>query len=303
MTESEWLARLRPLAGAPEARGLLDDAAVLDAGGALVLTQDMLVEGVHFLADDPPDSIAWKLVAVNLSDLAAKGASPVGILLGYPLLGDGAWDSAFISGLESVLTHHVVPLLGGDTVAPGGGRRTLVTTALGRAHPSGMPSRAGARPGQGVWVTGTLGDAGAGLRSVRGALPYDDHLVARYRRPEPRLAEGRALCPHASAMMDVSDGLLIDLSRLLAASNAGATMELSALPLSPSYRRLVGETRAARLAAATAGDDYELLFTCNGDPPVPATRIGEVVAGSGLQLVHDGEPVPLPPSLGWEHAG
>lgn len=302
MNEAAFIAALRALATDPAARGLLDDAAVLPRpAGDLVLTTDILVEGVHFLPDDPPGDVAWKLVATNLSDLAAKGARPLGVLLGYALLGEPAWHEAFVEGLSTALHQLDTPLLGGDTVAPGHGPRTLSVTALGAASQAGTPSRAGAKPGDGVWITGTLGDAGAGLRILRGELGPEAYPVARYRRPEPRLAAGAGLAAHVSAMMDVSDGLLIDLSRLTAASGVGAAIDLSRVPLSPAFGRLLGTGPDARLFAATAGDDYELLFTMAGEPPVPATRIGDILAGKGLTLFDGPDPVPLPASLGWEH--
>lgn len=269
--------------------------------GELVVTTDMMVEGVHFLPDDPPADIAWKLVATNLSDLAAKGARPLGILLGYPLLGSADWHEAFVDGLAETIHALDAPLLGGDTVAPRSGLRTLSVTALGTAPDGGAPSRAGAKPGDGLWVTGTLGDAGAGLRALRGHGPEEGYAIARYRRPEPRLVEGAALAPHVSAMMDVSDGLLIDLSRLAAASGVGARVDLARLPLSPAFVRASGEDRNARLFAATAGDDYELLFAMAGKPPVPATRVGEIVDGAGVMLSDGCERVALPTKLGWEH--
>jgi thiamine-monophosphate kinase len=148
LTEPEFIAALRSLARDPAARGLLDDAAVL---GDLVFTHDMIVEGVHFLGDDPPEDIAWKLAAVNLSDLAAKGAEPVGCLLGYTL-GPEAWNAAFIAGLQEVLEAHAMPLLGGDTVKANG-PRSFGLTAIGRA--SHVPSRAGAKAGDALYVTGT----------------------------------------------------------------------------------------------------------------------------------------------------
>ena len=185
MTEADFLARIRPLATHPAARELADDAAVL---GDLVFTHDMLVEGVHFLPGDPPEGVAWKLVAVNLSDLAAKGATPIGILLGYSL-STTDWDVAFVHGLGEALAHFDVALLGGDTVK---GPRVLSLTAIGRSPIA--PSRSGARAGDKLWVTGTIGRAGLGL--VGDAA----HLEA-YRRPTPRLAEGRARAPLVTAMM------------------------------------------------------------------------------------------------------
>src|SRR3954470_11409983 len=213
---------MRGLATAPGARGLLDDAAVLEVGGtSLVLTHDVIAEGVHFRPDDPPADVAWKLVAVNLSDLAAKGARPLGVLLGYAL-GDAAWDRAFAEGLGTALRAFGIPLLGGDTVkAP----RVLGMTAIGAAT-GPVPSRGGARPGDHLWVSGTIGDAGAGLRMLKGALPRDEALVERYRTPRPRLEAGQRLALLVSAMMDVSDGLLIDSARLAAASNVAVEIDL-----------------------------------------------------------------------------
>ena len=307
MTEAEWIAALRRLPLHPAARGLLDDAAVLDAG-PLVLTTDTLVEGVHFLADELPGDVAWKLVATNLSDLAAKGAAVEGVLLNYPLRDDD-WDRAFADGLGVALAAMGAALIGGDTVSlPAGAPRVLTLTALGSDAPA--PSRTGARAGDALWVTGTIGDAGAGLaiaidpaRTAAAPEPAAA-LLAAYRRPQPRLADGRALAPLAHAMMDVSDGLLLDAARLAAASGLAARLDLAAIPLSASYRAVIGDDRAARLAAATAGDDYQLLAALppGREPPVPATRIGWLVDGAGLLLTDAGAPVPLPPRLGFEHA-
>lgn len=276
MTEADFLALLRPLATHPAARGLLDDAAVL---GDLVLTHDMLVEGVHFLSGDPPEDVAWKLLAVNLSDLAAKGATPLGVLLGYPL-GDPDWDAAFVRGFGAALAAFDVALLGGDTVK---GPRVLSLTAIGRA--AVVPSRSGARAGDALWVTGVIGRAGLGLHG-------DPAHLDAYRRPVPRLAEGQALAPIVHAMMDVSDGLLIDAQRMASASNVALEIDLDVVPVA-------GE----RIAAVTAGDDYELLFAAAPGlvPPVPATRIGIFANGSGLTLRDTTGSIPLPGRLGWQH--
>ena len=303
MNEAEFVQSLRALATDPAARGLLDDAAVLRADGALVLTHDMLVEGVHYLSADPPADVAWKLLAVNLSDLAAKGAAPRGVLLGY-MLGEDGWDRAFVQGLGEALRALGVPLLGGDTVA-GVGPRVLSLTATGDAPPGGAPSRGGARPGDAIFVSGTIGDAGPGLRIARGEIDGPAELLARYRRPTPRTALGQALAPRVSAMMDVSDGLLIDLSRLAAASGVRAVLNLDAIPLSGAYRDAIGDDRAARLAAASAGDDYELLFTAPADAAfndLPVSRIGMVEAGAGLAIFDASGPLPVPARLGWVHA-
>ncbi len=302
MTESEFLTLLRPLAAHPAARGLMDDAAVL---GDLVFTYDMLVEGAHFLRDDPAGDVAWKLLAVNLSDLAAKGAVPVGVLLGYPL-SDDAWDAAFVTGLGAALKHFDVPLLGGDTVR---GPRVLSLTAIGQSAIA--PSRSGARAGDSLYVTGVIGLAGLGLSHLcapakAGALLTDAaHRAAElllsqelwvaiqaYRRPIPRLAEGQALAPIVHAMMDVSDGLLIDAQRMATASNLGVSIDLDTIPHA-------GEI----MAAITAGDDYELLFAAAPDTHIPvlATRIGTFGEGSGLTLHNASVPVALPQRLGYTH--
>jgi thiamine-monophosphate kinase len=310
--EERLIESLRALAASPAARGLLDDAAVLEIGGArLVLTHDMLVESMHFLPSDPPEDVAWKLVAVNLSDLAAKGARPVGVLMGY-MLGEEAWDRAFVAGLGDALAAFEVALLGGDTVsAPAGSARALGLTALGEAA-GVVPSRGGARAGDHLWVSGTIGDAGAGLRILKGELCGADSLIERYRRPRPRLEAGQALAPLVSAMMDVSDGLLIDAGRIAAASGVGITLDLALVPLSSDLVAGRGRGREARLAAATAGDDYELLFTAPAQVAaelpalsarlgLPLSRIGAVEAGAGLRLTDGADALPLPERLGWEH--
>ncbi|MFT3977523.1 MAG: thiamine-phosphate kinase [Sphingomonas bacterium] len=293
MIEAEFIAALRRLPLHPGALGLADDAARL---GSYVLTTDTLVEGVHFLSGDPAEDVAWKLVATNLSDLAAKGAMPEGVLLNYPL-GADAWDRAFLSGLAAALAAFDCPLIGGDTVSlPEGAPRVLTLTAIG-AHAI-APARSGARPGDDLWVTGTIGDAGAGLAIARGEAGPET-LLAAYRRPRPRIAEGRLLAPHVHAMMDVSDGLLIDAWRMAAASGCAAAIDLALVPLSADYRASGGDA----LAAATAGDDYQLLFAAppGAALPVPATRVGRFAQGKGLSLTRMGEPVPLPPRLGFEH--
>ena len=295
MTEADFIAALRTLPLHPAARMLADDTALL---GGMVVTTDTLVEGVHFLPDDPPGDIAWKLVATNLSDLAAKGSSPTGILLNYPLSGDD-WDRAFLDGLRDILATYDCPLIGGDTVSlPVGAPRFLTVTAFGNGGPA--PPRAGAQVGDRLWVTGTIGDAGAGLAIAKGAEGPDD-LLARYRRPIPRLAEGRLIATAAHAMMDVSDGLLIDAGRMAAASTVAVTIDLASVPLSDGYRTWSGDA----LAAACAGDDYELLFALppGAEPGAPATRIGVFAHGSGLTLTDGDTPVALPASLGFEHAG
>lgn len=287
--EFAFLTALRAIATHPAARGLADDSALLDVdAGRLVLTSDTMVESVHYRPHDPPESVGWRLAAVNLSDLAAKGAVPIGCLLNYSLSGDTAWDRAFLDGLDAALTRFALPLLGGDTVAmPVGNARSLTLTAIGRAQPH-TPLRTGARPGDTLWITGSIGGAGFGPDGE----PRD---LSRYLRPMPRVAEGRTIAPLATAMMDVSDGLLIDAQRLADASRVAIAIDLDTVPLA-----LPG---IDPLDAATAGDDYELLFTlpADGTPPVAATRIGRVTEGVGLTLAASGRPVPLPPRLGYRH--
>jgi thiamine-monophosphate kinase len=311
--ESHFISALRALAGDPAARGLLDDAAVLEFGGErLVLTHDMIVEGVHFLPDDPPEDVAWKLVAVNLSDVAAKGATPLGLLLGYSLTTTSDWDEGFVRGLSQALESFGTPLLGGDTVsAPPGAPRSLGLTAIGRAH-AAVPSRSGARDGDRLWVSGSIGDAGAGLRIALGQVEGPAALVDRYRRPQPRLAAGQALAPMVTAMMDVSDGLLIDAARMAQASELEAEIELADIPLSEALTGALGEGRETRIDAAISGDDYELLFAApearardiqalSQKLGLALTPIGRFRSGEGLGLTYRGLPLPLPPRLGYEH--
>lgn len=316
-TESALIEALRGIAASGAARGLLDDAAVIAfSGEQLVLTLDTMVEGVHYLPEDPPETVAWKLVAVNASDLSAKGAEPLGCLYSHAL-GEDAWDRAFLGGLARACERFRLPLLGGDTVRmPDAAPRSFSLTALGHCVAGRpVPSRAGARVGDRVWVGGTIGDAGMGLALLRGrsAPPGPTAWLAeRYRRPDPETRLGPALAPLVSAMMDVSDGLLIDGGRLAAASGAAMRIEAETVPLSAALRAVAGEGLEARMAAMTAGDDYVLLFTAppDHDAAIRAAAaplgcevaiIGEIIAGQGLVLRHRGEPVPLPGRLGYQH--
>ena len=306
MHEAEVIARLRRIATHPAARDLKDDAALLDG---LVITHDSLAEGVHFLPTDPPASVGWKLVAVNLSDLAAKGAEPIGGLLSLTL-SDSDWDRAIMDGIEAACESYRLPLIGGDTIAlPPGGARIYGLTAIGRAGDK-TPDRSGGEPGNRLWVAGRLGDSAAGLAQLAARPKTTGPLVDIYRRPVPLLEMGQALAPHATAMMDVSDGLLIDLRRLCEASTCGAEIDLESLPLSTIFVAERGADRLARLFAATGGDDYALLAALPPDldplslslPNKPTLAcIGRLVAGSGLRLSdRDGE-VPVPERLGYEH--
>jgi thiamine-monophosphate kinase len=300
--EYEFLARLRTVVTHEGARGLMDDVALLSVGDTrLILTSDTIVEGVHYLAADPPADIGWKLAAVNLSDLAAKGAKPLACLLNYSLSGDGAWDAAFLDGLHQALDRFAMPLLGGDTVQmPAGSARSYSLTAIGQAT-GPVPTRAGAQAGDTLYLTGPVGDAGVGLDLLRADRVASGPLVDAYRRPRPRLAEGALLGSMARAMMDVSDGLLIDAARMAQAS--GVAIVIDHIPLSRALEKARGASTAVQVAAARAGDDYELLFTLPRamTPPVRAIPVGHVAAGSGLTLKIDGAVMPLPDTLGWEH--
>lgn len=304
-TEPAFIDKLRALASDPAARGLNDDAAVLAIGKqALVLTKDMLAQGVHFLPDDPPCDVAWKLVAVNVSDLAAKGATPLACLTGHTLTGDAAWDSAFVEGLGQALNHYGMMLIGGDTIsAPSGSPRVLSLTAIGLPSVPVPPSRAGALDGDGLFVTGTIGDGWAGLQLLQAGKAEPQSLIGAYRRPQARIADGRVLAQVAHAMMDVSDGLLIDAARMASASGLAVRIDLAKVPLSKDFIASFGADQAAALSAATGGDDYQLLFAADSDAhlPVAAQRVGDFVEGSGLSISWNDMPIELPKKLGWIH--
>lgn len=318
-SEAAFIAALRTIATTSASRGLADDAAVLEVGGAqLVLTMDAIVEGVHFLPDDPADSVAWKLVATNVSDLAAKGARPRGCLLTYPLTSDEAWNAAFLRGLDEACAAFGIPLLGGDTVRqPEDSARSFSLVALGEACADALvPSRSGAQVGDLLWVSGTIGDAGLGLlllqKTAQATMANTQALTDRYRRPMPQPELGAALSPHVTAMMDISDGLLIDTFRLAQASQVAALIELDRIPLSPAFVETWGESEDVRRVAASAGDDYCLLFTapprCEAIVREAAAmangaihQIGRIVGGAGLELRSGGKAVALPERLGFQH--
>ncbi len=302
--EREFIAALRAIATHPAARGLADDAAVLAvAAGDIVVTHDILAEGIHYLPNTTAHDVAAKLVAVNLSDLAAKGARPLAAMLGYTL-GEDDWDAAFAAALGEALARYELPLIGGDTIRlPEGSPRVLGLTLLGSAPRSGAPARSGARPGDELWVTGTIGDAGAGLALCRAGETGPSALIDAYLHPEPLLAEGQALAAQVLAMMDVSDGLLIDAARMASASGLAVQIALDAVPLSAALIARAGDDRDARIAAASAGDDYQLLFALPDEqqPGVAATRVGSFMAGEGITLSWRGEAIALPATLGFAH--
>ncbi|HWA23217.1 MAG TPA: thiamine-phosphate kinase [Caulobacterales bacterium] len=296
-----------PLATHAGARGLLDDAALIAPDGPVVVTTDAIVEGVHFLRGDSLDLVARKALRVNLSDLAAKGAAPFGYLLTlfWPSDRPAHEMAALAAGLAADQEEFALALLGGDTVSTPG-PLALSVTMMGRAGLR-TPSRAGAKAGDGLWVTGTIGDSGLGLAALRGEA-FDaadgDYLAGRYHLPLPRVALGPAIANVASAAMDVSDGLIADAAKLAAAAAVRIEIDLDALPLSPAAARWA-ERQADRLTArsqlAAFGDDYEILFTAPAAPGIAATRIGQVQAGTGVSLLGGGRQVTAPPAAGYVH--
>ncbi len=284
MNEMDFLAGLRELPLHPGARGLEDDCAVLQFGNeALIINHDMMAEDTHFLPHADMSDVAWKLVALNLSDLAAKGAEPLGVLLGHTLGGD---DSSFLSGLNEVLAVYDVPLLGGDTISSTGAS-TFGLTAIGRATHLPVPSRRGAKVGDSLYVTGPIGRAMLGFE---GKVAHRD----AFNRPQPRLAEGRALAPIVSAMMDISDGLLLDAWRMASVNEVTLRLDTEAIPVAEPKRF----DECIRW-----GDDYELLFAVppKVDVPVEAVRIGEFEPKGNAPLILGQTPLNSPDSLGYSH--
>ena len=301
----------RPLAG-QGALGLADDVAVIapPPGRELVLTVDAMVGGVHFLPDDPPALVARKLLRVNLSDLAAKGATPLSYLLtlSAPRNTPDAWFAAFAAGLAQDQAEFGVTLLGGDTTSTPG-PVSLSLTIVGHVAAGAAVRRAGAQPGDGIWVTGTIGDGALGLAAARGRLADPTgYLLSRYRLPQPRL--GLAIGGIASAGMDVSDGLVQDLGHLCRAGGLAAEIEVPRLPLSDAARAAGPEWLTTCL---TGGDDYELLLAvpvaretalqdAARDAGMAVTRIGRFQPGApGVTVrAEDGAPIPIGTG-GWSH--
>jgi thiamine-monophosphate kinase len=298
----------RPLAG-PGALGLLDDAALLTPppGQQLVLAADAMVAGVHFLADDPPETIGRKLLRVNLSDLAAMGAAPLGYLMTIALTPgtDEAWLAGFTAGLAADQAEFGLQVLGGDTVSTPG-PLSLSLTILGHAPPGAALTRAGARAGDDLWVSGRIGDGWLGLRAARGEIADPNgRLARRYRLPEPRLALGLALRGLARACMDVSDGLLQDAGHLARAGGCAVAVEAARIPVS--------DAAAPITALATGGDDYELLFAAAPEDRAaveaaglaartPVTRLGRFTPGAAHVSLRDATGQDITPAkLGWSH--
>ncbi|MDB5612303.1 MAG: thiamine-phosphate kinase [Bradyrhizobium sp.] len=309
--EDSLIARyFKPLATDPGAFGLGDDAAILQASGDdIVVTTDAIVEGVHFLPDDPADTIARKALRVNLSDIAAKGATPAGFVLTLALrAADKAWLEPFARALGEDAAQFGCPLLGGDTVSTPGPLMISIT-AFGRVPAGKMVHRSGAKPGDRVVVTGTIGDAALGLDilkggTVAGALAADvaarTMLVERYRIPQPRNALANAVRDHASAAMDVSDGLAGDLAKLCEASGVSAVIDAQSVPLSAAVATLLSRHIAGMEAIVSGGDDYEILCAipenrfepfaqAAGLAGVVVTPIGTIIAGSSVPRFLDGQ--------------
>lgn len=326
MSEGEFdlIARIRRRIAARDdvALGIGDDCALLapPPGMQLAVTMDTLNAGVHFPADTAPADIGWKALAVNLSDLAAMGATPAWATLALTLPdANRAFAEHFASGFAELAEQHALALIGGDTTR---GPLTASVTAFGFVPIGTALRRDGARVGDAVLVTGTMGDAAAGLGCV-GEQERDTAIVAsapesarialraRLDRPQPRIAVGERLRGRASACIDVSDGLVADLGHIAAASGVGIEIELARVPASEAFRAAVAADRQSTLQLA-GGDDYELAFTiAEADVEavlaalrasgLPTTRIGRVVRGSGVRVLdRDGNPMDLP-RRGWEH--
>lgn len=315
--EQRLIARhFRPLATASGAFGLADDAAVVTPppGCDLVLTTDGVIAGVHFFPDDPAQSVGRKALRMNLSDLAAKGAKPLGFLLSIalPAAIDEAWIAAFASGLGDDATHYGCPLLGGDTDHTPGPLSVSIA-AFGAVPHGAMVRRATAKPGDRVVVSGTIGDAALGVVSRRDAgaagrwhlsAAQQRHLHDRYLLPQPRIALAEAVLRQASAAMDVSDGLAGDLAKLCRASGVAADIDIAGVPLSDAAAAVVAAEPARIETVLTGGDDYEIVLTLAPEKAgalraaaetagVAVADIGRITAGEGARFLRDGKAMTL----------
>ena len=298
---------------------LADDAAILKGDGDdLVVTTDAIVEGVHFLSSDPPETVAKKALRVNLSDLAAKGATPAGFVLTLALRdADEKWLAPFARGLGDDATGFRCPLLGGDTVSTPGPLMISIT-AFGRVPPGGMVMRGRAEPGDRIVVSGTIGDAALGLAVFTGKVTVSDAavretLLGRYRISQPRIGLAKAVRNYARAAMDVSDGLAGDLAKLCAASGVSAVIDATSVPLSPAARGLMAQSKTNIETVVSGGDDYEILCTipqdrfdafaeAARDVGVAVSSIGAIVAGTNAPkwLDAEGKEIALP-QLSYSH--
>jgi thiamine-monophosphate kinase len=298
-----------PIASHPGALGLSDDAAFITPppGCDLVLKTDAIVGGVHFFPDDAAHTVASKALRVNLSDLAAKGARPLGFLLSLAIpkeIGD-AWLGDFANGLRGDAVLFACPLFGGDTTLTPG-PATISIAMFGSVPEGTMVRRAGIKPGDIVFVSGTIGDAALGLMLRKDAAAWKletaqcQHLISRYLLPQPRNALAEAVRMHASAAMDVSDGLAGDLAKLCRASKAMVTIDTAQVPFSDAAKAVIAAEAAMLETALTGGDDYEILCTvapAKADSfraaakaaNVPVTAIGTIEAGNGARFLRGGE--------------
>jgi thiamine-monophosphate kinase len=305
----------RPLARDPGAFGLRDDAAAITppAGCDLVLTTDAVIEGVHFFPDDPADTIAKKALRANLSDLAAKGAEPLGFLLtlALPKSIDEEWVAAFADGLAADIETYKCPLLGGDTDGTPG-LLSVSIAAFGQVPHGKMVRRAGAKAGDAIVVTGTLGDSALGFllrrdpklaEKAKLSAEEQAYLLERYLVPQPRTSFAKALRTHAHAAMDISDGLAGDLAKLAAVSGVSAKIDSTKLPLSNAARRLLAFDQSLIETVCTGGDDYEILAAvpkealkglreAAKESGIALTEIGMAGGGEGIELTGaDGRPL------------
>jgi thiamine-monophosphate kinase len=308
MDEFGLIARyFAPLAKDPGALKLKDDAAFIPPrpGFDLVITTDQIAAGTDFFPHDPPASVAKKALRVNLSDLAAKGARPEFYLLALALPSvREEWLKDFAAGLAEDQHEFGISLLGGDTSATEG-PLSISVTAMGFVPHGRMVKRSGAKPGDAVYVTGTIGDSGGGLaifKRERHRLDgaQRDYLIKRYQVPAPPVAFGAGLSGLASAAIDVSDGLIADLGHLAAASSVKIELEAEAVPRSEALRAFWGNDADAIIRAATAGDDYQIAFTAPPGLRGPFTRIGEVLAGEGVAVSYNGKLIAVP-QPGYRH--
>ncbi|MCC7096404.1 MAG: thiamine-phosphate kinase [Thermomonas sp.] len=315
MLEFDLIARIRQRAGLREdvVLGIGDDCALLSppAGMQLAVTTDTLNCGVHFPEETAPFDIGWKALAVNLSDLAAMGARPAWCTLSLSLPeAEAGFVDGFLDGFLTMAQRHDVAIVGGDTTR---GPLSISVAALGFIGPGQALRRDGARAGDDIWVSGTLGDAAAALAQWQANAPIDLALRARLDRPTPRLELGRALCGIASACIDVSDGLLADLAHVCDASGVGAELQLEALPASAALDAAF-DLGTRRQLQATGGDDYELCFCAQAvhraqveaiarDIGTPVKRIGQVTEGCRVIVRSSQGETWLPPSAGYVHFG
>lgn len=314
-----------PLANDPGSLGLTDDAAVLRPtdGCELVLSKDMLAADVHFFTDDPPEAIAAKALRVNLSDLAAKGARARGYLLGLALPENWttSWLERFCRGLSADQAAFDITLYGGDTIRSGNGLQISIT-AIGEAPVGETVRRSNGKAGDLLFVTGTIGDAAAGLKlrlnpgfAAGAGLDQQDerHLLDRYLLPRPRTALANALIAHATAAMDISDGLIADTGHLALASGVDAYIELDEVPLSRSVQRIKASVPDVVRALLNGGDDYEILTAVSPDDAAafteaavscgcPVHQVGRLSPGPGtVHLSEAGRYIDVSEFAGFQH--